>query len=145
MQAFWDPQVKVPNHTSVLQMCFNYKHSFIELKKIISLMVSVNTNLVYTNIPDVKSVVKMEQKSSGFSTIYVYIFLWERNHLWHIRVVHITLPKKWHIHNSLFFIHSYSQEEPSEQKVGGSILSCLLFLYVLLKTNVLNWLVIVAN
>lgn len=104
MQAFWDPQVKVPNHTSVLQMYFNYKHSFIELKKIISLMVSVNTNLVYTNIPDVKSVVKMEQKSSGFSTIYVYIFLWEKNHLWHIRVVHITLPKKCHIHNSLFFL-----------------------------------------
>lgn len=104
MQAFWDPQVKVPNHTSVLQMYFNYKHSFIELKKIISLMVSVNTNLVYTNIPDVKSVVIMEQKSSGFSIIYVYIFLWERNHLWHIRVAHITLPKKWHIHNSLFFL-----------------------------------------
>jgi hypothetical protein len=30
------------------------------------------------------------------------------------------------------------QDEPSKQKVGSSMLFCLLFLYALFKTNVLN-------
>lgn len=52
--------MKVAYHTSVLQIYFNYKHCFIESKKMISLTVNVNTGLIYTNIPDVQSAVKME-------------------------------------------------------------------------------------
>lgn len=94
LQAFWDPQVKVANHTSVLQKYFNYKHSFIEPKKIISLMVSVNADLIYTTIPDVETAVKINERSSAFSPICIYIFLWKSNHLWDVSVVHIILPKK---------------------------------------------------
>ena len=148
LQAFWDPQVKVANHTSVLQKYFNYKHSFIEPKKIISLMVSVNADLIYTTIPDVETAVKINERSSAFSPICIYIFLWESNHLWDVSVVHIILPKKKKRSTftiCFFKIHSYSKNEPPEQKVGSSTLFCLLLLYALLKTNVLNWLVIVAN
>lgn len=53
LQAFGDPQMHVPNHTSVLQIHFDYKHSFIETKKMISLMPTLKTDLTYTNIPDV--------------------------------------------------------------------------------------------
>lgn len=53
--------MKVANHTYVSQIYFNYKHSFIETKKMISLMVTVNIVLINTNISDVQSAVKMEQ------------------------------------------------------------------------------------
>lgn len=61
LQAFWDPQMQVANHTSVLQIHFDYKHSFLETKKMISLMATLNTDLIYTNIRDVQSAVKMKQ------------------------------------------------------------------------------------
>ena len=143
LQAFWDS----PGESSKPCICasnyFNYKHIFIESKKIISFVVSVNTDLTYTNIPDAQLAVKMKQWPSAFSTIYAYVSLWQRDHLWDVRVTHLTLPKEGHIH--LFYIHSYSQDESSKQKVDSSMLSCLLFSCVLLKTNVCNWLVIVAN
>lgn len=98
--------MKVAYHTSVLQIYFNYKHCFIESKKMISLTVNVNTGLIYTNILDVQSAVKMEQWSSGFSNRDICIFLWERNHLWDVRTVHITLQKKKGIFTIPFF-HSF--------------------------------------
>lgn len=61
LQVFLDPQMKVANHTSVLQIYFIHKHSFIEPKKTISLIISVNTDLIYANIPNVQSAVKMKQ------------------------------------------------------------------------------------
>ena len=100
LQAFWDS----PGESSKPCICAsnycNYKHSFIESKKIISFVVSVNTDLTNINIPDVQLAVKMEQWSSAFSTIYVYVSLWQRNNLWDVRVTHITLPKEGHIHLS---------------------------------------------
>lgn len=67
-------------------------------------MVSVNADLIYTTIPDVETAVKINERSSAFSPICIYIFLWESNHLWDVSVVHIILPKKKkkHIHNLLF-------------------------------------------
>lgn len=61
LQAFWDPQMKVAKRTYVSQIYFNYKHSFMENKRMISLMATVNIDLIYINISDVQSTVKMEQ------------------------------------------------------------------------------------
>lgn len=63
--------MKVANHISVLQIHFNYKHSFIEPKKIIYLMTNVNTDLIYTKIPDIQSAVIMEQCFCCFSNIFM--------------------------------------------------------------------------
>lgn len=49
LQAVLDLQIKVANHTSVLQIYFNCKQSSREPKKIISLIVSVNTDLINTS------------------------------------------------------------------------------------------------
>lgn len=77
LQAFWDSPGKSSKPCICASNYCNYKHSFIQSKKIISFMVSVNTDLTYINIPDVQLPMKWDS-GSLFSQLSTSMTLFDR-------------------------------------------------------------------